>query len=79
MLQGMPYTTNPFLPRVRMSAVLLVRKGTGVRQVAERIGVSPNWVTRRESKARVKPEDAARYLAGLATFGTVPVVEVKVA
>lgn len=59
----------------------LRRVAMGVTQIAlaERMGVSPNWITRRESKARVKAEDAQKYLAGLATFGTVPTVEVKVA
>lgn len=59
----------------------LRRVAMGVTQaaLAERIGVNPNWITRREARARVKAEDAERYLAGLATFGTVPTVEVKVA
>lgn len=59
----------------------LRRVAMGVTQaaLAERIGVNPNWVTRRESKARVKAEDAEKYLTGLATFGTVPEITVKVA
>lgn len=59
----------------------LRRVAMGITQaaLAEAMGVSPNWITRRESKARVKAEDAAKYLTGLATFGTVPTVEVKVA
>ena len=59
----------------------LRRVAMGITQaaLAERIGVNPNWITRRESKARVKAEDAEKYLTGLATFGTVPVVEVRAA
>lgn len=44
-----------------------------------KLGVPSNWITRREGKARVRPEDEAAYLAGLATFGTVPTVTVEVA
>ena len=57
----------------------LRRVAMGITQaaLAERMGVSPNWVTRRESKARVKAEDAEKYLTGLATFGTVPTVVVR--
>lgn len=59
----------------------LRRVAMGLTQTAlqERIGARPGWVYRQETKARVKPADAERYLAGLATFGTVPTVEVKVA
>lgn len=57
----------------------LRRVAMGVTQaaLAERMGVNANWVTRRESKARVKAEDAEKYLTGLATFGTVPTVTVQ--
>lgn len=47
--------------------------------LAERIAVSVSWVSRRESLAVVKDKDADKYLGGLATFGTVPTVTVKVA
>ena len=59
----------------------LRRVAMGITQVrlAEAMGVTTNWITRRESKARVKAEDAEKYLAGLATFGTVPTVKVEVA
>lgn len=44
----MTYTTNPKLPEVRMKAVLLVRKGWGVRKVARYFGFSHgavlNWL-----------------------------------
>lgn len=42
----MAYSTNPFLPRVRMTAVLLVRKGWTVRQTARYIGVAPGTVSK---------------------------------
>lgn len=48
-------------------------------QVAERMNVTTEWVGYRERAARVKAKDAERLLAALATFGTVPTVEVKVA
>lgn len=51
MLEGMAYSLNPFLPRVRMSAVLLVRKGWSVRQTARYIGVSPGSVSKWMKKA----------------------------
>ncbi len=46
MLKNMAYSLNPFLPRVRMSAVLLVRKGWSVRQTARYIGVSPGTISK---------------------------------
>ncbi len=51
MLEGMAYSINPFLPRVRMSAVLLVRKGWSVRQTARYIGVSPGTISKWMKKA----------------------------
>ena len=42
----MAYSKNPFLPRVRMSAVLLVRKGWSVRQTARYVGVSPGTISK---------------------------------
>ncbi len=51
MLEGMAYSLNPFLPRVRMSAVLLVRKGWSVRQTARYIGVSPGTISKWTKKA----------------------------
>ena len=48
----MAYTQNPFLPRVRMKAVNLVRiKGWGVRAVARHIGVSAGTVSKWMAKA----------------------------
>ena len=49
----MAYSLNPFLPRVRMSAVLLVRKGWSVRQTARYIGVSPGTISKWVNKAPV--------------------------
>lgn len=54
MLEGMAYSLNPFLPRVRMSAVLLVRKGWSVRQTARYTGVSPGTISKWMKKA---PQD----------------------
>lgn len=46
----MAYTTNPRLPRVRMEAVRLMRKGWGIRETARHLGYSHgavlNWVKR---------------------------------
>ncbi len=42
----MPYTMNPHLPRLRMQAVLLVRRGWTLRQTARHIGVQPSTVLR---------------------------------
>jgi transposase len=55
MLEPMAYSKNPFLPRVRMEAVNLVRlKGWGVREAARYIGVAPGtiskWVARAPKK-----------------------------
>lgn len=47
----MAYSLNPFLPRVRMSAVILVRKGWSVRQTARYIGVSPGTISKWVKKA----------------------------
>lgn len=47
MIQGMAYTTNPFLPSVRRNAVNLVRmKGWGVREAARYIGVAPGTISK---------------------------------
>lgn len=66
-------TTGPDL-RLRRTAMHVSQT-----ELALRIGVSVSWVTRRESLAVVKDKDASRYLTGLATFGNVPTVTVKVA
>lgn len=51
----MPYTSNPHLPKLRMEAVKLVRKGWGVRQVARHTGFQPSTISRWIRRA---PEDA---------------------
>lgn len=48
------YTTNPFLPKVRMRAVMLVRRGWSMRKVARYIGVNPSTVSRWVKKAPAK-------------------------
>lgn len=50
-MEDMAYSKNPYLPRVRMSAVLLVRRGWSVRQTARYIGVSPGTVSKWMRKA----------------------------
>lgn len=57
----------------------LRRTAMGITQtaLAKRLNVSLSWVSRRESLANVNEKDAARYLGGLATFGTVPIVKVE--
>lgn len=47
----MPYTTNPKLPRLRMQAVLMVRRGQSVRAVARRLGYSHSTVSRWVARA----------------------------
>lgn len=47
----MSYSNNPFLPRARMSAVLLVRNGWTVRQVARHLSVSPGTISKWVKKA----------------------------
>ena len=52
MLSGMPYTMNPYLPRVRAEAVRLIHeRGWGVRQTARYIGVHPGTVSKWLQKA----------------------------
>ena len=48
------YTTNPFLPKVRMQAVMLVRRGWSMRKVARHLGVNPSTVSRWVKKAPVR-------------------------
>ena len=51
----MAYSKNPFLPRVRMEAVNLVRlRGWGVREAARYIGVSPGTVSKWIARAPEK-------------------------
>src|SRR3989338_9633180 len=52
----MSYSKNPHLPKLRMQAVLLVRKGWGVRKVARYLGFSHgaviNWVKKASPDGR---------------------------
>lgn len=48
----MSYTKNPYMPKVRMDAADLVRRGWGVRKVARYIGVSPGTITKWAKKAK---------------------------
>jgi len=60
------YTINPSMPKVRMSAVNLVRSGWGVRKTARYMGCSPGTITKWCSKAemlnqrRVIPTQSSR-------------------
>lgn len=47
----MSYTINPNMPRVRMQAVLLVRRGWSIRKAARYLGVYPSTVFRWLSRA----------------------------
>ncbi len=67
MLRGMAYSKNPFLPRVRMEAVNLVRlKGWGVRKAATRLGISPGTLSKWIAKAPAKGS------AGIPTLSSAP-------
>lgn len=48
----MSYTKNPYMPKVRMDAADLVRRGWGVRKVARYVGVSPGTITKWVVKAK---------------------------
>ena len=56
----MPYTKNPNLPRIRMQAVLLVRKGWSIRKVAIYLGFSHGAIINWIKKA---PEDGRQTIA----------------
>lgn len=70
----MPYTSNPKLPRLRMQAVLRVRRGESIRAVARNLGYYHSTVSRWVAKApfdgreaiptlRSKPKRHPRALA----------------
>lgn len=70
----MPYTSNPKLPRLRMQAVLRVRRGESIRAVARHLGYSHSTVSRWVARApfdgreviptlRSKPKSHPRTLA----------------
>lgn len=70
----MPYTTNPKLPRLRMQAVVRVRRGESIRAVARHLGYSHSTVSRWVARApfdgretiptlRSKPKSHPRALA----------------
>lgn len=59
----MAYTSNPHLPRLRMQAVLMVRRGQSIRAVARHFGYSHSTVVRWVAKA---PSD------GRETIPTIP-------
>lgn len=64
----MAYTTNPYLPRVRMKAVRLVRKGWSKRRTARHIGVEHSTVIRWCKKA----ESWNRYIRAIPTESSRP-------
>ena len=47
----MAYTTNPNLPRLRMQAVLMVRRGASTRQVARHFGYNQSTIVRWVARA----------------------------
>ncbi len=49
----MPYSLNPYLPKLRAKAVNQVRSGQTIRQVARYFGVNPSTVSRWCKKAPV--------------------------
>lgn len=55
----MAYSSNPHLPKVRMQAVMLVRKGWAIRKVARYLGFHHTAVMRWVKKA---PEDGRRII-----------------
>lgn len=61
----MPYTVNPYLPRLRAKAVEMVRQGQSIRQVARYLGVEPSTVSRWNKKvpylgAHIIPTQSSR-------------------
>jgi len=61
----MPYTINPYLPKLRAQAVIMIRKGQSIRQVARYIGVNPSTVSRWNRKVpyqfpRIIPTESSR-------------------
>lgn len=48
-----------------------------VTSLAEAIGCQPSQINRWENHRRVTAKAVERYLTGLATFGTIPTVEVR--
>lgn len=60
----MSYTTNPYLPRVRMQAVLLYRQGWSTRQVARHLGYSQSVIVKWIARA---PEDGRHTIPTLSS------------
>ena len=50
----MAYTTNPKLPRLRMQAVLMVRRGASTREVAKYFGYNQSTVARWVQRANAE-------------------------
>lgn len=57
----MPYTSNPKLPRLRMQAVLMVRRGASTREVAKYFGYNQStiarWVVRADKEQLLGTEN----------------------
>lgn len=58
-MNPMPYTMNPYLPKLRAQAVALVRSGQSIRSVARHYGVEPSTVSRWMQSV---PGDGSRLL-----------------
>jgi transposase-like protein len=62
----MPYTTNPTMPRIRMEAVALLRKGWSTREVARHFGFNQSAIVRwsqrslRHRQSRILPTRSSR-------------------
>lgn len=60
----MAYTTNPHMPKVRMNAVKLVRKGWSMRKVARYTGFAPGAISKWCKKA---PDDGRKVIPTLSS------------
>ncbi len=62
----MPYTQNPHVPRIRMDAVRLIRKGWSTRRVARYTGFNQSTIVRwtarapENRRAQVIPTESSR-------------------
>lgn len=45
-MQSMPYTINPYMPRVRLEAIKLVKSGWSIRKVARHTGYNASTISR---------------------------------
>ena len=55
---GMPYETNPRLPRIRMEAVRMVQEGYSTTEAGRHFGYSQSAVVKWVARARLMPQNA---------------------